>query len=522
MVDGGTTTVADQTVRADFDADGRIDTLRIVATVTVGRSATLSVPAGDFSDLLRVRTAITGTATDGDSGLSASASAVLTSWYAPGIGIVKRVFEDPEFAAPANSISEELVGIDAGGRRAGLLTGLTLLDDIGAGTDSSTPGATALASSSGRMLAIATRGDTVQGAIRGPDGSLIWGGSVLQAPAGNEFGALTASFDGTNFRIVATHRRPFDSPTQTTVVTQRLGIDGNRLDGAAGAVLPTGIADATQSIGALRSGARDGRLLVAWGRYDTSYVPVAPGLVTQRGYLAEARLFDAANAPIAPAVEVAGGLPAAVGLRDDQFMVVPTPQVSSALALPVRVLSAIDGQPVGTEATIIDGRLLGRTEPAFQTVGGELWLSFGSFDPAMTGPVAPTLNLMRLGRDGALLDGTPAAPGRALVQNDALRGNGRLALGGTDNLLAWTEGWDGVRSTAFDARVLAGTAAMPAPSMTLVVGDPLHAIGPSRALLWAGAAGGGLWVVWLDNAQSSATPSDRISATLQLPRLASP
>jgi hypothetical protein len=519
LVDGATTTVADQTVREDFNLDGRTDALHIVATVTVARIATLSVPAGDFSDLLRVRNLITVTATDGASGRSASASAAMTSWYAPAIGIVKRVYEDPEFAGRANTISEELVGIDAGGKRGGLLPGLTLLDDIGAGTSSATPGASAIAVAGDRVLAVATRGGTVEAAIRSSNGSPIWRGSVLQAPAGSEFGVLTASFDGTDFRIVATHRRPFDSPAQTTVVAQRLGSDGSLRDGSAGVALQTGIADTTQTIGVLRSGARDGRLLVAWGRYDTAYVPFAPGLVTQRGYVAEARLFDAANLPVASAVEVADGLPAAVGLRDDQFMVLPMPQVSSATALPVRVLSAVDGQPVGTAATLVDQRLLGRTEPVFQTVGNELWLSFGTFDPAVPGPVVPVITVMRLGRDGVLLDGTPVVPGRTLLQDDATRGNGRLALGGADNLLAWAAGWDSVQATAFDAGVLAGTAALPNAAIPLVVADPLHGIGPSRALLWAGSAGGGLMVVWLDNEQTAASPSDRITASLRLPRL---
>lgn len=521
LVDGQTVTLAEQSASVDLNGDGRADSVRLVAQATIGRTASLSVAAGDFVDLLRVRTVITGTVTDGATGLSASASATLTAWYAPGIGIVKRIYEDPGFSAPENTVTEELVGIDAGGHRAGLLPGLTLLDDIGAGTDSSTPAATSIAMAGDRLIAVATRGATVQAAIRRFDGTLVWGGTVLQAPDGHEFGSVTASFDGNGFRVVGAHRRPFDSPAVTAVVAQRVGIDGTLADGASGSPLDTGIADATQTLGALRSAARDGRLLVAWGRFDTTYVPVGPGLVTQRGYVTEARLFDVANAPLAASLEVADGLPAAIGERDDQFMVTTMPQVNGGTALGVRAVSAVDGLPVGTAATAIDARLLARTEPAFHRVGTELWLAWGSYDPA-AGTAAPSLTLARLGRDGALLDGTPAAPGRELVSTDAARGFGRVALGGASNLLAWTEGWDGLNGVPFDADVLTGSAPLSAQPMPLVVGDPLHAVGPSRSLLWSGAAGNGLAVVWLDNLQSAGTPSDRVMATLMLPRLTAP
>lgn len=522
LVDGQTLTLLDQSASVDLDGDGRPDSLRIVAQATIGRSASLSVPAGDFADLLRVRTVITGTVTDGATGLSASASATLTAWYAAGVGIVKRVYEDPAFAAPANTITEELVGIEAGGHRAGLLPGLTLLDDIGAGTDSSMPAATALAMADDRLIAVATRGATVQAAIRRLDGTLVWGGTALQAPDGHEFGTVTASFDGTHFRIAAAHRRPFDSPAVTQVVAQRLDAAGSLLDGSAGSPLAAGIADTTQTLGALRSAARDGRLLVAWGRFDTTDVPVGPGLVTQRGYVTEARLFDAAGAALAASFEVANGLPASVGVLDDQFLVTTSPQVNSGTAVGVRAASAIDGLPVGSGAAVIDSRLLARTEPAFHRVGSELWLAWGSFDPNAAGPAAPALTLARIGRDGVLLDGTPAAPGRVLVPADAIRGFGRVALGGTNHLLAWSEDWDRLRGVAFGADVLAGSAALPSAVLPLVVGDPLRAVGPSRSLLWTGSAGNGLAVVWLDNQQSALTPSDRVMATLLLPRLGAP
>ena len=523
LVDGATVPIADSTQSADFNGDSKMDSLRIEVRATIGREAVLSTPAGDFRDVLRVRQTVVGTVADGASGQSASATVIQTSWYAAGVGVVKRVFEDPSFSAPGNTVTEVLVGLDAGGRRAGLLPGVSLLDDIGAGGDSRTPGAVGVAVGADRTMTVATRAGSVEGAVRTTDGGLVWRGQVLQAPEGHEFGPLSITFDGSDFRVVAAHRKPFDSLAQTTVRAQRVGVGGALRDGAAGMVLDTGILDTTQTVGALRTAAQAGRLLVAWGRYDTTYVPVAPGLVTQRGYVVEGRLYGADNAPLAPAFALSEGLPAAVGVRDDQFIVVPTQQVISAAVLRSWAVSAVDGVPVDPAGTVIDERLLARNAPTLQRVGDELWVSYGSYPEDTLGQPSPTITLARLGRNGVLLDGTPAAPGRALVGPDAARGWGVAGLGGASNVLTWVEGWNTVKGTFFDASVLAGTTGLPSTSSTLTVGDPLQASGgPSRSMLWAGPAGAGTMVVWLDNEQSAETPSDRVSATLILPRLPAP
>ncbi|MCB1998925.1 MAG: hypothetical protein H6933_06275 [Burkholderiaceae bacterium] len=525
LVDGATTVVADETEHADFNGDGIADTLHIVARVNTARAAALSVPAGDFSDLLLLHTVITGTATDGASGQETMASATLSAWYAPGVGIVRRRFEDPGYAAPANTVTEELVGLDAGGLRAGLLPDETLLDGIGAGTDSSTPAGTAVAVGGGQVLALATEAGRLHAALHGPDGRLVWRGTALQAPDGSEWAAVTASFDGTDFRIVATHRRPYDSPAQAVVVAQRLRIDGSLRDGLAGVALQTGVPDATQTLTALRSAAKDGRLLLAWGRYDTTYVPVGPGLVTQRGYVIEARLFGASHEPVAGPAELAGGLPAAVGLRDDQFMLIGAPQDGGiATTLAVHVLSAVDGLPTATSPVVVDERLRQRVAPAFQTVGSDLWLSCSNRDPAA--PDAAALTAMRLGRDGVLLDGTTSAPGQVLVTGDASsKAGGQLALGDVDHLLSWVEGWNNVKAVNFRSPVLDGTAPLPTTVLPLSMGGEAGVAGPSRHLLWSGAAGGApgsLLVAWLDNQQTASTPSDRIVATWRLPRVVAP
>ena len=69
LIDGETVTIHDDTEVIDIDGDGSMDTLRLVVKVTIGLTARLSVPAGDFTDVLRLHTIITGTYTDGATSL---------------------------------------------------------------------------------------------------------------------------------------------------------------------------------------------------------------------------------------------------------------------------------------------------------------------------------------------------------------------------------------------------------------------------------------------------------------------
>ncbi|MHC4451713.1 MAG: hypothetical protein ACYS0E_16510 [Planctomycetota bacterium] len=517
LVDGRTVRIADRTEQIDIDGDGVVDSVRIEVDVTLGYLATFSVPAGDFIDVLTVDTVIVGTATNGATGASARAEGALAAWYAPGVGIIRRVFEHPQYAAPDNRVTEELVGLDAGGLRAGILPGLTLLDDIGDDASAGHPRKVRVAVGNDRTMTIATRTGTVQAAIHRFDESLVWRGVALSAPTGHWFGSVSASFDGTNFRVVAAHSKPFDSPAVRTVVVQRLAADGTLRDGTAGAVLETGIADNTETIGALRTAASQGDLLVTWGRYDRTNVPVGPGLVRSRGYVLEGRLFDAANVPMAPSFELAEALPAAVEVREDQFIVIPTQQVMGETALQAWAVAG-DGVPVSLAGNLIDERMLARIDLALHRADGELWLSYGSFDDDVLGPPEATITLARLGRDGVLLDGNPSAPGHELVQDDARRGVGTVGLGGNANVLAWREGYNALQATPFDEAVLVGAAPLPASEYPLLLHVPLQGAGPGRSLRWAGPAGTGVMVVWLE----TDTPSDRVMATLLLPRLSSP
>ncbi len=177
MKEGIAQSVFDASQTVDLDGDGRADTLQVQVTVTPSRVATLSVAAGDFRNVVSARQDIKVTVKLA-SGASDSATAVLTTWYAPGVGIVRRVYVDPSAVAPNNTVTEELVGVSVGGVRAGLLAPTTVLDDIGWGNDSSAPAAIAVVTAADRYL-VTTEAESgaIEATIVDNTGATVWRGA---------------------------------------------------------------------------------------------------------------------------------------------------------------------------------------------------------------------------------------------------------------------------------------------------------------------------------------------------------
>ena len=516
--EGETTTVVNRSESIDVNGDFSPDQLRVEVRTTLASVATLTVPAGDFRGLLRARQDLTATVTLGGSSQSASAGAVLTTWYAPGVGVVRRVYEDSTLPAPNNTVTEELAGVVVGSIRAGLVPANVGLDAIGAGNNSGTPDSIdfAIAGSGQFMTVAASQAGTVEGAIHDANGSLVWRGTVLSTNPPYRLAAAAVAFDGTDFRAVASRTIPYNSPTEYALVGQRITLTGGLRDGTAGVVLDNGVADASQTLAGLRVAARQGNLLVSWGRYDTTYVPLAPGLVTQRGYVIEGRLFNAQQLPVAPRFELGSGLPAAVAARDDQYIVINRGQDEAVTTLNSWAIG-VGGVPVSLSPQTVSRTPWSKTSSRLQMAGGELWLSYSEWSGAVPMSAASVI-VARLGRDGALLDGTPDAPGRVLLSNDTARGNYMLALGASRSLLAWSEGWNTVRATLFDNGALTGTSQLPSTFAAIAPDAPGGTGGPSRSIVMAGDTGQALLVGWLDNEQSAATASDRVMFTLFFPR----
>ena len=521
LVDGETRTLVDRRETTDIDGDGRADTIHMVLRATTARVAALSVPAGDLTDVLRVRQELVATVAIAGTSLSESATAAITTWYGRGIGVVRRVYEDPSVVGGDNTVTEELVGVAAGGQRAGLVTGLVALDGIGSGNDSGTPAATRVAVGGARVMALAIGASgSVEAAIHTIEGTPVWRGTVMSIAAPYRFADAAVAFDGSDFRVVATHTIPFNSPTEWALRAQRVRPDGSLRDGQEGVALDSGIADRTQTLAALHAAARDdGRLAVAWGRYDTALVEVSPGLVTSRGYVIEGRVFGADQQPVAPRFELGSGLPASMARRADQFIIVDTSQHGAVSALSSWAVGTGDGLPVSPVPRAISTTASLKDWARLHAVGDTLWVSYAEWTN-LAGPPVPSIVVARLGLDGALLDGTPAAPGHTLFQPDAQRGLGLLGLGPERELLVWGGSVYGdLRTTVFDPTVLVG-GSLPSASLSLVVGNPLGGmVGPSRVPIWAGPAGNAMLIAWLENEGSVTTPSDRVVYAWMYPPL---
>lgn len=88
---GDTYTQVEKTLPSGFDIDGdnRSDAITLRATVTVVAIESVTVPAGTFSDCLKVRTQFTQSAVGSASGQPLTVTGVADEWYAADIGVVR-------------------------------------------------------------------------------------------------------------------------------------------------------------------------------------------------------------------------------------------------------------------------------------------------------------------------------------------------------------------------------------------------------------------------------------------------
>ena len=106
---------------ADFDGDGRNETLDMSAQVKVVGFETVTVPAGTFADAVRVEATVKTVAKFSQSGTTAESTETQTTWLASGVGPVKRT-DVNGFSGISNTTIEELVGalVEGGGIGGGI------------------------------------------------------------------------------------------------------------------------------------------------------------------------------------------------------------------------------------------------------------------------------------------------------------------------------------------------------------------------------------------------------------------
>jgi hypothetical protein len=92
----------------DLDADGRFDTATIRMDVTVVGFETLTIAAGTFNDVLRVRSLITQSATLSSNGQRVTSTSQSEDWYGRGIGLLRSAFTaDP--GTPGATLTVEVM-----------------------------------------------------------------------------------------------------------------------------------------------------------------------------------------------------------------------------------------------------------------------------------------------------------------------------------------------------------------------------------------------------------------------------
>lgn len=244
----------------DLDGDGVADRETFRVENEVRAIERLVVPAGTIGETARVVSTAVATATSSRTGQTVAATSTLTQWYAKGLGAVKRVFVDPDFSAPNNTVTEELIGIDTSSVKAGL--GREFSAFATAAEQPPFVESTDVASDGTNILFVAgVRGNgpnRVLGRLFNPSGQLLWERVVLESPtAGEFFGGVVASFDGTVFHVVAAKTNTRTGP----LLRQRVTPQGSLLDGA-GAQLVA--AEPETSFAPLRPVFNVPRVLYAW------------------------------------------------------------------------------------------------------------------------------------------------------------------------------------------------------------------------------------------------------------------
>lgn len=119
LATGSTYTQMDQTFDfgADYDGDGRNESLRVVSEVTVMGKASVRTDAGLLTDTVHVRTVVTQTGIYSSGRSPYTVVSTLDHWYAKGIGLVREDTVTTSPAMPDSSTHLTLVGYSVGGVR---------------------------------------------------------------------------------------------------------------------------------------------------------------------------------------------------------------------------------------------------------------------------------------------------------------------------------------------------------------------------------------------------------------------
>lgn len=234
------TTLDASAAATDYDGDGIKDVERLLVVTAVAAVEAVSVPAGTVAEAARVESTATASVTLSRTGQVVSASAMQIEWHARGIGVVKRQFFDPNYPAPNNVVTEELIGMETPALSAGVGREFRLFPAPDLEKDW---WVAAVASDGTDLLIVTTRTvppaswpNQVVARLYSPAGDLKWHRVVMEtADAEIAFDSPSVGYGNGQFHVLFERRRIDDSVHQ--LVRQRLTPAGEPLDPAAGVLI---------------------------------------------------------------------------------------------------------------------------------------------------------------------------------------------------------------------------------------------------------------------------------------------
>jgi hypothetical protein len=418
--------------------------------------------------------------------LSETATSTLTTWYAPGVGPIRREYVDPD----RYIAYEELSGVSVAAVKAGIVPGFVALDALGA-ADSNPAGIPSIATDGSNVLVVSrsagASSPSVAGAILAADGSTVWSGAVFAGGPETYMQLRTAAaYDGAAYQVF------WSQPSDGALVVQRVAPDGGLLGSAS--VVGTG----SPSVSLVDAASNGSNLLVAWQRYDG----------TLSAHVIEAAMVDRTGTVVSPivpldAVSGTGASDLSVAWSGGRFLIARTSggQVSYRSA-DGATGALLDGgwQPLPAGGTDNLGARVAAHPDGF-AVG---WLSRTSMQTQLLG--------RRIGPDGSVLDAADFAIDA--VYRD--RTSFALASGTQDAIAAWThDGYDpdtAQRAAASRAALASGVPAFGAVQSTWYTQPTTE----SWRLQYAAAASPAGWfaIAMLQNRESA---PDRVVATFVHP-----
>ncbi len=488
-----------------YDSSGKPITIDFTQTVNNIGTEVVTTSAGTFTNALKQVSTVNGTATDSATGQAVGVSGTVTSWLAPGIGLV-----DQTTSATAGGItvthSQDLRGYFLGGVQHGLGTPYVAIAGLGSGNSNvATPGAPAVATDGTNFLVVG--GNLATNPMTGK----------LLSPGGNVIATLTfatsstipvAAFDGMNYWVVFTGVA--GSNAVQSCLVQRVSASGTILDSS-----PVALPTSTHGCGGTQSvifGGGQGLIV-----FPNSAGAIAGVFVNPDGSVrtTEFQIGPSGVGQGAPVVSYDG----------TNFLVVWQQGFPSCGFF--QYCGEIYAARVSPSAVVLDNPAIpisrngvGQSNPSVAFDGSNYlisWLDVRSQPTPITSLTEPDIFAARLSPAGVLLDGTPSGAGvRLYTGGTQYVAAPQVMRLGPDCLVMWGSmnfagnGGLGIQGT----RVITSGAAPGVGAPIMISGPPPTST--TSLYVYPVAAGGstvGL-IAWLNNAETLTAQKTFMASTI--------